>query len=102
MMPTQSKERAERTGSAAKLKKRKAAVQRSHTFNSSYENSVKKKPDSAKSNESKKTTATSSPCPEPKYTKAVYLLLEAKKLAREIEEKKKSGDLFKNRLRGSK
>ncbi|XP_065062676.1 ras association domain-containing protein 4-like isoform X3 [Rhopilema esculentum] len=100
MMPTQSKDKAERTGSAAKLKKRKAAVQRSHTFNSSYENSVKKKPDSPKSNECKKTTATSSPCPEPKYTKAVYLLLEAKKLAREIEEKKKSGDLFKNRLRG--
>eukprot|EP00795_Rhopilema_esculentum_P008018 gene8018-13928_t len=100
-MPTQSKDKAERTGSAAKLKKRKAAVQRSHTFNSSYENSVKKKPDSPKSNECKKTTATSSPCPEPKYTKAVYLLLEAKKLAREIEEKKKSGDLFKNRLRGT-
>ena len=99
-MPTQNKDKAEKGGTAAKLKKRKTNIQRSHTFGSSYENPATKKKDSPTLKE-KKNTPSSSPFPEPKYTKAVYLLLEAKKLAREIEEKKKNGDLFRNKLRGS-
>ena len=99
----QSKDKAERGGSAAaKIKKRKTNVQRSHTFNSSYESSTKRKPKSDPNGDEKKGTPSGSPCPEPKYTKAVYLLLEAKKLAREIEEKKDKGELFRNKLRGSK
>jgi len=102
MPNAQHKEKPERGGSAAtKLKKRKTVVQRSHTFNSSYENCTKRKPKSDDVGQEKKSTPSGSPCPEPKYTKAVYLLLEAKKLAKEIEEKKEKGELFRNRLRGS-
>lgn len=100
MPNSQNKEKSERGGSAAaKVKKRKANVQRSNTFSSSYEN--KRKIDVESNNQEKKTTPTGSPFPEPKYTKAVYLLLEAKKLAREIEERKEKGELFRNKLRGS-
>ena len=102
MPNVQNKEKPERGGSAAaKVKKRKTVVQRSHTFSSSYENCTKRKPKSDDVGQEKKSTPSGSPCPEPKYTKAVYLLLEAKKLAREIEEKKEKGELFRNRLRGS-
>ena len=41
--------------------------------------------------------------PEIRYTKAVNLLFEARKIAKELEEKKKNGEeLFRNKLRGSK
>ena len=101
MPNTQNKEKPERGGSAAaKIKRKKTTVQRSHTFNSSYEN--RRKPESHPVSQEKRGTPTGSPFPEPKYTKAVYLLLEAKKLAREIEEKKEKGELFRNKLRGSK
>lgn len=100
MPHVQKNDKAERGGSAAKLKKKKISVQRSHTFNASYENKRITEPES--SSQEKKSTPTGSPFPEPKYTKAVYLLLEAKKLAKEIEERKEKGELFKNKLRGSK
>ena len=102
MPNVQNKDKPERGGSAAaKIKKRKTNVQRSHTFNSSYESSTKRKTKCDPISHEKKSTPTGSPCPEPKYTKAVYLLLEAKKLAREIEERKEKGELFRNKLRGS-
>ncbi len=100
-MPTLNKDKADKATSAAKIKKRKSNLQRSNTFNSSYENSTRKQTASSPSTEKKSSPSSGAAFPEPRYTKAVYLLLEAKKLAREIEEKRTSGDLFRNKIRGS-
>eukprot|EP00794_Sanderia_malayensis_P012321 gene12321-13592_t len=100
-MPTLNKDKAEKATVSAKLKKRKSNVQRAHSFNATFEHSVKKPVSRDSPGREKKNQSSNGAFPEPRYTKAVYLLLEAKKLAKEIEEKRNSGDLFRNKLRGS-
>lgn len=101
-MPTLNKDKADKATSAVKIKKRKTNLHRSNTFNTNYEESLKKPTSPSIARERKTNGTNGAQFPEPRYTKAVYLLLEAKKLAREIEEKRKSGDLFRNnKIRGS-
>ena len=63
-------------------------VSKSNTFNTAVSSSLPTSPVSPRRRPSKQLP------PEPRLTKAVYLLMEAKRLARELEGKKVAGSFF--------